>query len=192
MAKPSPAKSFEPDITGPRWSQIAANIQRDAFIFVAIDYFMKLVEVASYANVTKSVVTKFMKRNIICRYGLPAHIIMDNGTNLNNKMMTELCKQFKIKHHNSTPYRPKMNGVVEAGKKNIKKIILKMVVAYKDWHDMLPYALNGYRTSVRTSIGATPYSLVYGTEAVLPIKVEIPSLRVLAEAELDKSEWVQN
>ncbi|RDX93146.1 hypothetical protein CR513_24636, partial [Mucuna pruriens] len=67
-----------------------------------------------------------------------------------------------------------------------------MVVTYKDWHDMLPYALHGYRTSVRTSTGATPYSLVYGTEAVLPIEVEIPSLRVLVEAELDESEWVQS
>ncbi|RDX68635.1 hypothetical protein CR513_52351, partial [Mucuna pruriens] len=44
---------------------------------------------------------------------------------------------------------------------------------------------------MRTSIGATPYSLVYSTKAVLPIEVEIPSLRVLTEAELDESEWVQ-
>ncbi|RDX91802.1 hypothetical protein CR513_26159, partial [Mucuna pruriens] len=56
---------------------------------------------------------------------------------------------------------------------------------------MLPYALHGYHTSVRTSTGATPYSLVYGTEAVLPIEVEIPSLRVLAEVELEEAEWIQ-
>ena len=66
-----------------------------------------------------------------------------------------------------------------------------MVVTYKDWHEMLPYALHGYRTSVRTSTGATPFSLVYGTEVVLPIEVEIPSLRVLAEAELEEAEWAQ-
>ncbi|RDX73854.1 Pol polyprotein, partial [Mucuna pruriens] len=162
------------------------------FILVAINYFTKWVEAASYANITKSVVTKFIKRDIICRYGLPARIITDNGTNLNNKMMTELCKQFKIKHHNSIPYSPKMNGAIEAANKNIKKIIQKMVVTYKDWHDMLPYALYGYRTSVHMSIGATPYSLVYGTKAVLPIKVEIHSLRVVVEAELDEFEWVRN
>ncbi|RDY08029.1 hypothetical protein CR513_07785, partial [Mucuna pruriens] len=56
---------------------------------------------------------------------------------------------------------------------------------------MLPYTLHGYRTSVRTSMGATPYSLVYGTKAVLPIEVEIPSLRVLAEVELEEAEWIQ-
>ncbi|KAI5427302.1 hypothetical protein KIW84_032642 [Lathyrus oleraceus] len=75
-----------------------------------------------------------------------------------------------------------MNGAVEAANKNIKKIVQKMVVTYKDLHEMLPFALHGYRTSVRTSTGATPYSLVYGMEAVLPVEVEIPSLRVLLAA----------
>ena len=56
---------------------------------------------------------------------------------------------------------------------------------------MLPFALHGYRTSVRTSTGATPFSLVYGMEAVLPIEVEIPSMRVLMEAKLEEAEWVQ-
>ena len=43
-----------------------------------------------------------------------------------------------------------------------------------------------------TSIGATPFSLVYGMKAVLPIEVEIPSLRVIMEAELSDAEWIQN
>jgi len=66
------------------------------FILVAIDYFIKWVEAASYANVTRKVVTKFIKKEIICRYGLPSRIIIDNATNLNNKMMSELCEEFKI------------------------------------------------------------------------------------------------
>jgi len=158
------------------------------FILVAIDYFTKWVEAASYAHVTKQVVVKFIKNQIICCYGIPSRIITDNGTNLNNKMMKELCDDFKIEHHNSSPYRPQMNGVVEAANKNIKKIVQKMVVTYKDFHQMLPFALHGYRTSVRTSTGATPFSLVYGTEAVLPVEVEVPSMRVLMEAELSEAE----
>ena len=106
-------------------------------------------------------------------------------------MMMELCIGFKIAHHNSSPYRPNMNGAVEAANKNIKKIVQKMVVTYKDWHEMLPFALHGYRTSIRTSTGATPFSLVYGIEAVLPIEVEIPSMRVLMEAKLTEAEWCQ-
>jgi len=101
------------------------------FKLVAIDYFTKWVEAASYANVTKQVVVRFIKNNIISRYGVPSKIITDNGMNLNNNMMKELCGDFKIEHHNSSPYRPQMNGAVEAANKNIKKIVQKMAVIYK-------------------------------------------------------------
>ncbi|KAA3469334.1 protein NYNRIN-like [Gossypium australe] len=149
------------------------------------------VEAASYASVTKSAVSRFLKKEIICRYRMPERIISDNTLNLNNSTVAEICSQFNIKHHNSSPYRPKMNGAVEAANKNIKKIVGKMIETCKDWHEKLPFALYAYRTSVRTSTGATPFSLVYGIEAVLPIEVEIPSLRVLSEIKLDKVEWIQ-
>ena len=84
-----------------------------------------------------------------------------------------------------------MNGAVEAANKNMKKILSKMTETYKDWHEHLPYALCAYRTSVRTSVGATPYSLVYGMEAVLPVEVEIPSLRILSQTQLEEAEWTQ-
>ncbi|XP_070008072.1 uncharacterized protein [Nicotiana sylvestris] len=98
---------------------------------------------------------------------------------------------FKIKHKNSTTYKPLMNGDVEAANKNIKKILRKMVEKHKHWHEKLSFALLGYRTTVRTSTRATPYMLVYGTEAVIPTEVEIPSLRIIHEAELDDAEWVK-
>ncbi|KAG8472255.1 hypothetical protein CXB51_034451 [Gossypium anomalum] len=90
------------------------------------------VETASYANVTKTVVSRFLKKEIICRYGMPERIISDNVLNLNNRTITEVCCQFKIKHHNSSPYYPKMNGAVEAANKNIKSIVGKMTETYRD------------------------------------------------------------
>ena len=147
------------------------------------------MEAASYASVTRNVVIRFIKKEIICRYRLPRKIITDNATNLNNKMMKEMCEDFKIQHHNSTPYRPKMNRAVEAANKNIKKIVQEMTVSYKDWHEMLLFALHGYQTSVCMSTRATPFSLVYEMEVVLPFEVEVPSLRILAESGLEESEW---
>ena len=80
---------------------------------------------------------------------------------------------------------------MEAANKNVKKIIAKPIETYKDWHEKLPFTLHAYRTGVHTSTGATQYSLVYGMEAVLPIEVEIPSLRVLREVKLEEAKWVQ-
>jgi len=112
-------------------------------------------------------------------------------TNLNGAKIQRWCKKFKTKHYNSAPYQLQMNGMVEAVNKNIKKILAKMVTIYKDWHKMLPYAHHGYHTIVRTSTEATPYTLVYGMEPVTTIEVEIPSLRVLVEADIGEIKWVK-
>ena len=77
-------------------------------------------------------------------------------------MIEQLCQQFKIKHWNYVPYYPQLNGAVEAANKNIKKILVKRIDTYKDWHEFLPFSLCAYHTSVCTSTGATLYSLVYG------------------------------
>ena len=188
MVSPWPFSMWGMDVIGPI-NPKASNGHR--FILVAIDYFTKWVEAASYANISQKVFLKFLKKDIVCRYGIPERIITDNAANLNGTEVKKFFEAFKIKHHNSAPYRPQMNGAVEAANKNIKKIIAKMVVNYKDWHEMMPYALHAYRTNIRSSTGATPFSLVYGMEAVSPIEVEIPSLRVLMEAELEESEWVK-
>ena len=131
------------------------------YILVAIDYYTKWVEAPSYKSITQAMVTWFLKQNIICCYGIPAELIMDNGKTLNGKMIEQLCQQFKIEHRNSVPYRPQMNGAVEAANKKIKKILVKMIDTYKDWHEFLPFALCAYHTSVHTSTGAILYSLFY-------------------------------
>ena len=105
-------------------------------------------------------------------------------------MIIELCTQFKIQNHNSSPYRLKINGDVEAANENIKKIIQKMTVTYKDWHEMLPFSLHDYRTSVHMSTGETPFSLVYSMEFVLPVEVQIPSLRIMKDAGLNEDKWI--
>ncbi|XP_070007746.1 uncharacterized protein [Nicotiana sylvestris] len=152
----------------------------------------KVVEATSYKAVTKKVVADFVKDRIVCRFNVPESIATDNAANLNNDLMKAMCETFKIKHKNSTAYRPQMNGAVEVANKKIKKILRKMVENHKQWHKKLPFSLLGYRTTVRTSTGATPYMLVYGTEAVIPAKVEIPSLRVIQENELSNAEWIRS
>ena len=67
-----------------------------------------------------------------------------------------------------------------------------MIETSRDWSEKLPFALWAYRTSFRTSTGATPYSLVYGMEAVLPVEIEMGSLRVALEQQISEAEWVQS
>ena len=91
-----------------------------------------------------------------------------------------------IQHHKSSPYRPQTNGVVEATNKNVKVILEKTIEGHRNLAEKLPFALWGYRSSIHTSTGATPYSLVYGMEVVLLAELEAESLMVVMEAQLQK------
>ena len=72
MAPPWPFSMWDMDFIGPITPK-ASNEHR--FIFMVIDYFTKWVEAASYASVTRFVICKFIKNEIICRYGIPERII---------------------------------------------------------------------------------------------------------------------
>ncbi|KAL0298854.1 UNVERIFIED_CONTAM: hypothetical protein Sradi_6545200 [Sesamum radiatum] len=58
----------------------------------------------------------------------------------------------------------------------------------RDWHERIGEALWAYRTTVRTPTQATPYALVYGVEAVLPLEQQIPSLRIAIQKGLTEEE----
>nr|XP_009588457.1 uncharacterized protein K02A2.6-like [Nicotiana tomentosiformis] len=186
-SSPCPFSAWDMDIIG----LIELSISNGhIFILMVIDYFTKWVEVISYKVVTKKVVADFVRDRIVCRFEVPESIITDNAANLNSDLMKAICETFMIKHRNSTAYKPRMNGAVEVANKNIKKILRKIVDNYKQWHEKLPFALLGYHTTVHTSTGETPYLLVYGNEVVIPTEVEIPSLRIIQEAEISDTEWI--
>ena len=101
-----------------------------------------------------------------------------------------MCRKFGITHNFSTKYYPQGNGQAEATNKTILKILKKIVdTDGYDWHLQLAPALWAYLTSIYTPIGATPFSLVYGSEVVLPIEIELPSLRISLKNLMSKEEY---
>nr|XP_004234859.1 uncharacterized protein LOC101259718 [Solanum lycopersicum] len=108
------------------------TMENDCCKFMQKFHKYQWVEAASYKSVTKKVVADFVRNNLICRFGVPQSIIIDNGANLNSHLMKEICEQFRIIHQKSTAYRPQMNGAVEAANKNIKKILRKIIDKHRE------------------------------------------------------------
>jgi hypothetical protein len=106
--------------------------------------------------------------------------------------MNKLCAQFSFKQHNSSMYNAPANGLAEAFNKTLCNILKKVVNrSKKDWHERIGEALWAYRTTFRTPTQATPYSLVYGVEAVLPLECQIPSLRIAIQEGLSNEDNVR-
>ena len=104
---------------------------RHEFILVAIDYFTRWVEVASYAKLISVRVPSFIKSHIICHYGILHELISYKGEHFRAKVET-LLQKYDIQHHKSSAYRPRTNGVVKNANKNIKRIMRKMVETSQD------------------------------------------------------------
>ena len=52
-----------------------------------------------------------------------------------------VIEEYGIEHHKSSSYQPQANWAVEVANKNVKNILAKMVVTYKDWAKKLPFSL---------------------------------------------------
>ena len=96
--------------------------------------------------------------------------------------MKNLTKAYHIKHGRSTPYYPQGNGQAEATNRVILKILKKMKHEYGGkWSAYLADVLWACRSSLKTATRFSPFSLVYGLEAISPVELVIPTPRVVLE-----------
>lgn len=159
------------------------------YIIVGVDYMTRWVEAAPTNRITAKDVAKFIFDNICCRFGTPLEIISDRGPGFRSDLVGALMTKLNIKRRHSTPYYPQCNGLVEKVNGMICKIITKHVGdKAQTWDKHLNAALWAYRTSFKVSMGCTPFQLVYVQEALLPIEVELSSLRVLQKTEAKPKE----
>ena len=154
-----------------------------------MEYFTKWAEAVPLWKATGGVVANFIKENIIVRIRVPHRIINDNGTPFANSDVRKMLEFYQVKHHRLSPYYTQGNGQAKAINKVLIKIISKMSQVYTSgWATHLPDALWAYRKSLESATGFSPFSLIYGTEAVSPAKVMTPSLRVMQIQGKEKEE----
>ncbi|KAJ9552481.1 hypothetical protein OSB04_016526 [Centaurea solstitialis] len=148
------------------------------YLLVLTDYFSKWIEAAAFSQVRDKEVISFIQTNIIYRFGVPSEIMCDNGSQFISERTRKFCDERGIRLITSTPRYPQSNGLAESSNKVIINSIRKRLKEAKGrWVEELPSVLWANRTTPRTSTGQTPFSLVYGCEAVLPIESQLPIAR---------------
>jgi len=89
LATPRPFSAWGMDVIKPIIPKASNGPE---YILVAINYFTKWVEAASYKSVTQAVVARFSKQNIICHYSVPGELLTNNRKDLNGKMIKQICQ----------------------------------------------------------------------------------------------------
>ncbi|XP_071699805.1 uncharacterized protein [Rutidosis leptorrhynchoides] len=138
------------DIVGP----FPRSVGNAKFLVVAIDFF---------------------------QYGFPNEVVSDTGKQFADNPFRSWCEELDIKQTFTSVAHRQTNGQVEVTSKEIVAgIKARLGLSQTKWVDEVLYVLWAHRTTPKWSTGETPFSLVYGIEAIIPAEFRVPTQRVLA------------
>ncbi|XP_070667479.1 uncharacterized protein [Malus domestica] len=129
---------------------------------------------------TQTGIERFIWMNIICRFGIPQSIVIDNTSQFVGKDLVKFFQKYDIKQNMSTPRYPQGNRQVEASNNMILDCLKKSLTNKKGkWSDELPGCLWAYRTTKRQATDETHFSLAFRSEAIIHPNVIVPSINTL-------------
>ncbi|GKB00285.1 reverse transcriptase domain-containing protein [Tanacetum coccineum] len=123
---------------------------------------------------------KFLIDNIVCRFGLPGEIVSDNGKQFRDNPFKDWCEKLCIRQCFASVKHPQTNGLVERENRSLGEgIKARLDERSKDWIGELSHNLWSHRTMIKSINGETSFSLTYGTEAVIPAEIGMPTFRTM-------------
>jgi transposase InsO family protein len=112
--------------------------------------------------------------HIVYQFGIPQTLTTNHGLTFMSQQFKEFATSLGIKLLNSSPYYTQANGQAEASNKIMISLIKKKIEEKpRWWHEVLLEALWAYRTAKHGAIKVTPFELVYGQGAMLPIEINL-------------------
>ncbi|XP_057811730.1 uncharacterized protein LOC131025967 [Salvia miltiorrhiza] len=93
--------------------------------------------------------------------------------------IADFCDRMDITQRFVSVAHPQANGQVELANKSICEEIKKRLSQSREkWVEELDTVLWAYRTSPKTATGEAPFTLVYGSNAVVPAEARLESYRI--------------
>lgn len=149
------------DIVGPL---PPSNGQR--YLVTLIDRFSRWPEAIPIGDVSAESVAYAVLNGWISRFGTPATITTDRGSQFASALFRALTSLLGVHHIQTTAYHPASNGMIERWHRTLKAALTAHLSPH--WTDLLPVVLLGLRSSLLPTCGASVAELVYGEPIRLP------------------------
>jgi hypothetical protein len=169
-APSQPFHTIGMDFVGP----LTKTKRGNRYILVLVDYLTKWPEAFALPDQAAESVAKIVVEEIICRHGAPSKILSDRGKNFMSNLVARVLKLLDVEKISTTAYHPQTDGQVENENKTlITGLSMYTRTKLDNWDDYIPYVLSSIRTSVHASTGYTPFYMLHGREARMPLDVAL-------------------
>jgi hypothetical protein len=177
------------DLVGPLPPSQGGN----KFTVIAVEYFTRWIEAKPLASITSESVKKFFWQNIICRFGVPRTLTVDNGKQFDSDKFKEFCNSIGTKLAFASVYHPESSGAVERANRAVFSAISKTLLNLRKgkWVKELPKVVWSHNTMASRTTGFTPFKLLYGEEAMLPEEIKHQSLRSMQQSLAEDEEYAK-
>ena len=123
-------------------------------------------------NQEATTVASTLVDKIFLRYSVPEQFHSDQGRQFESQLIAEVCKLLNINKTRTTPYHPQCDGLVE----RFNRTLLNMLATCAkdrpfDREQYIRKVCMAYNSSTQSSTGYTPFYLMFGRQARLPIDV---------------------
>ena len=152
--------SLEPD------SQGFANI------LVVTDHFTRYAQAFPAKDQKATTVAKILCERYFVHYGLPARIHSDQGRDFESKLIQDLLKMLGIRKSRTTPYHPQGDPQPERFNRTLLSMLGTLDPKQKQrWSQKISQLVHAYNCSQNDATGYSPYLLMFGREARLPVDI---------------------
>ena len=163
-----PLQMVAMDIMGP----FPISSQGNRYLLVVSDYFTRWVQAFGIPDQLATTVAHRLTNEIFFRFGLPEQLHSDQGRNFESDVISEICRLLEIVKTRTTPYHPQSDGLVERVNRTLLSM-MAMAMATSDhpdqWESHLRSLCMAYNSSVQATTGYTPFYLMFGRQAKVPI-----------------------
>jgi hypothetical protein len=163
------------DVVGP----ITETKSGNKYILTFQDDLTKFLVAIPIPQQDAETVAKEFVLNIVLKFGAPAQVLTDQGSNFLSDLFKSTCKLLKIRKIQTTAFHPESNGSLERCHRVLTEYLRHYVREDQtNWDEWIPYAVYVYNTTVHTTTAYTPFELVYGFRSEVPSALrEIPEVQ---------------
>lgn len=139
-------------------------------VLVVTDHFTRYAQAFPTKNQKALTVAKVLVEKFFMHYGLPARIHSDQGRDFESQLIREMLNILGIRKTRTTPYHPQGDPQPERFNRTLLSMLGTLSQGKRrQWSQHVGYLVHAYNSTKCDSTGYSPYYLMFGREARLPV-----------------------